>query len=92
MLCGQPIDMATNLPSQLFFLVQQSGSCIVKRVSQSTISGMKKLFMHVEVKALNNNFSRCIMCDLLQDCIFRYVQGCKEWATLVNDRTWHINY
>ena len=52
----------------------------------------KKLFRHIEVKAQNNNFSRCSECDFLQDCISRYPYGCDEWATLVNDRTKHINY
>ena len=78
--------------SQLSFL-QQSARCNVKSVSQSTVSVMKKkLFRHVEVKAPNNNFSRCSECDFLQDCISRYFWGCNEWATLVNDRTKHINY
>ena len=44
------------------------------------------------MKAPNNNFSRCSECDFLQDCITRYPRGCDEWATLVNDRTKHINY
>ena len=52
----------------------------------------KKLFRHVEVKAPNNNFSRCSECDFLQDCISRYPRGCDEWATLVDDKTKHINY
>ena len=52
----------------------------------------KKLFKHVEVKAPNNNFSRYIEYDFLQDCISRYPRGCEEWAMLVNDRTKHINY
>ena len=57
------------------------------------VSVMKKrLFRHVEVKAPNNNFSRCSECDFLQDCISRYPRGCDEWATLVNVRTKHINY
>ena len=52
----------------------------------------KKLFMHVEVKALNNNFSKCSECNFLQDCISRYPRGCDEWATLVKDMYKHINY
>ena len=44
------------------------------------------------MKAPNNNFSKCSECDFLQDCITRYPRGCDEWATLVNDRTKHINY
>ena len=74
-------------------VLQQSARCNVKPVSQSTVRVMKKrLFRHVEVKAPNNNFSRCSECDFLQDCITRYPQGCDEWATLVNDKTKHINY
>ena len=74
-------------------VLQQSARCNVKLVSQSTVSIMKKrLFRHVEVKAPNNNFSRCSECDFLQDCISRYPRGCDEWTTLVNDRTKHINY
>ena len=52
----------------------------------------KRVFSHVEVKAPNNNFSRCSKCAFLQDCISRYPRGCDEWATLVNDMTKHINY
>ena len=44
------------------------------------------------MKAPSSNFSRCSECDFLQDCISRYPRGCDEWATLVNDRTKHINY
>ena len=74
-------------------VLQQSARCNVKPISQSTVSVMKKrLFRHVEVKAPNNNFSRCSECDFLQDCITRYPQGCDEWAMLVNDRTKHIDY
>ena len=74
-------------------VLQQSARCNVKSVSQSTVSIMKKrLFRHVEVKDPNNNFSRCSECDFLQDCISRYPRGCDEWATLVNDKTKHINY
>ena len=51
-----------------------------------------KLFKHVEVKAPNNNFSRCSECDFLQDCISTYPRGCDEWPTLVSKRTKHINY
>ena len=62
-------------------------------VSQSMVSVMKKkLFKHVEVKAPNNNFSRCSECDFLQDCISRYPRRYDEWATFVNDRTKHIHY
>ena len=79
-------------PAQQLVL-QQSARCNVKPVSQSTVSVMKKkLFRHVEVKAPNNNFSKCSECDFLQDCISRYPRGCDEWATLMNDRTKHINY
>ena len=78
--------------SQLL-LLQQSARCNVKPVSQSTVSVMKKkLFRNVEVKAPSSNFSRCSECDFLQDFISRYPRGCNEWATLVNDRTKHINY
>ena len=78
--------------SQLTFL-QQSARCNVQPVSQATVSVMKKkLFRHIEVKAPNNNFSRYSECDFLWDCISRYPRGCDEWATLVNDRTKHINY
>ena len=74
-------------------LLQQSARCNMKPVSQSTVSVMKKkLFRNVEVKAPSSNFSRCSECDFLQDCISRYPRGCDEWATLVNDRTKHINY
>ena len=74
-------------------LLQQSARCNVKPVSQSTISVMKKkLFKNVEVKASSSNFSRCSECDIFQDCISRYPWGCDEWATLMNDRTKHINY
>ena len=65
----------------------------MKPILHSTVSVMKKkLFRHVEVKAPNNNFSRCSECDFLQDCIFRYPRGYDEWTTLVNDMTKHINY
>ena len=78
--------------SQLM-LLQQSARCNMKPISQSTVSVMKKkLFRNVEVKALSSNFSRCSECDFLQDCISRYPRGYDEWATLVNDRTKHINY
>ena len=74
-------------------LLQQSARCNVKPISQSTVSIMKKkLFRNVEVKAPSSNFSRCSECDFLQDYISRYPRGCDEWATLVNDRTKHINY
>ena len=77
--------------SQLTFL-QQSAKCNVKPVSQSTVSVVKKkLFKHIEVKA-PNNFSRCSERDFLQDCISRYLRGCDEWATLMYDKTKHINY
>ena len=84
-------DIYSNPPPLLSSCEQQSARC--KLVSQSTVSVMKKkLFRHVEVKAPNNNFSRCTECDFLQDCISKYPRGCREWATLVNDRTKHINY
>ena len=74
-------------------LLQQSARCHIKPVSQSTVSVMKKkLFKNVEVKASNNNFSRCSECDFLQDCISKYPWDRDEWATLVNDKTKHINY
>ena len=78
---------------QLSFL-QQSSRCNVNPVLQSTVSVMKKiqLFKHVEVKAPNNNFSKCSKCDFIQDCISKYPRGCNERATLVNDKTKHINY
>ena len=44
------------------------------------------------MKAPNNNFSKCSKCDFLQDCISKYPRDCDEWATLVNDKTKHINY
>ena len=74
-------------------VLQQSARCNVKPISQSTVSIMKKrLFRHVELKAPNNNFSKCSECDFFQDFISRYPRGCDEWATLANDRTKHINY
>ena len=74
-------------------LLQQSARCNVKPVLQFTVNIMKKkLFRNVEVKAPSSNFSRCSECDFLQDCISRYPRGCDEWATLVNNRTKHINY
>ena len=86
-------DIYPNPPLSSSSCEQQSAKCNVKPMSQSTVSVMKKkLFRHVEVKAPNNNFSRYTKCDFLQDCISKYPRGCKEWATLVNDRTKHINY
>ena len=74
-------------------LLQQSTRCNMKPVLQSMVSVMKKkLFRNVEVKAPSSNFSRCSECNFLQDCISRYPRGCDEWATLMNDRTKHINY
>nr|PNR58557.1 hypothetical protein PHYPA_005552 [Physcomitrium patens] len=71
----------------------QSAQCFVKPVSQSKVNVMKnKDFKNVEVKAPSSNFSRCTECDFLQDCILRYPRGSEEWATLVKDRTRHINY
>ena len=89
----QSANIYPNPPPPSSSFEQQSARCNVKPVSQSAVSVMKKkLFRHVEVKALNNNFSRCTECDFLQDCISKYPRGCEEWATLVNDRTKHINY
>ena len=86
-------DIYPNPPPPSSSFEQQSTRCNVKPVSQSTVSVMKKkLFRHIEVKAPNNNFSKCTECDFLQDCISKYLRGCEEWATLVNDRTKHINY
>ena len=80
-------------PPPLSSFEQQSARCNIKPVAQSTVNVMKKkLFRHVEVKALNNNFSKYTECGFLQDCISKYPWDCKEWATLVNDRTKHINY
>ena len=78
---------------QLSFL-HQSTTCNVKPVLESTVSVMKKkkLFRLVEVKAPNNNFSKCSEYGFLKNCISRYPWGCKEWVMLVNNRTNHINY
>ena len=87
------IDIYPNPPPPSSSFEQQSTRCNVKPMSQSRVSVLKKkLFKHVEVKAPNNNFSRCTECNFLQDCISKYPRGCEEWAMLVNDRTKHINY
>jgi hypothetical protein len=77
----------------VFGILQHSASCGQESVSQSTVSVIKnRSFRNVQVKTAGSNFSRCTECDFLQDCISRYPRGCDEWATLVNDRTRHINY
>jgi hypothetical protein len=77
----------------VFGILQHSASCGQESVSQSTVSVIKnRSFRNVQVKMAGSNFSRCIECNFLQDCISRYPRRCDEWATLVNDRTRHINY
>jgi lipopolysaccharide biosynthesis regulator YciM len=90
---GGPPSSERMLTPMVFGILQHNASCGQEAVSQSTVSVIKnRSFRNVQVKTARRNFSRCTECDFLQDCISRYPRGCKEWATLVNDRTRHINY
>ena len=65
----------------------------MKPILHPTMNVMKKkLFRHIEVKAPNNNFSRCSECNFLEDYISTYPRGFEEWIMFVNDRIRHINY